>query len=416
MQKKSILIVEDSPMVMKIIKHVVSRSELVEPVYATCLAEVKALVDQTEKVFFAAMVDLSLPDAPNGEVVDYVLEQKIPAIVLTGSFDEKKRGLMLEKGIVDYVTKEGRYSYELALQIVHRLVKNERIKVLVVDDSKTQRKLITQRLRLHRYQVLEAGDGVEAIKVVLDHPDVKLLITDYNMPRMDGAELIKNLRAKYEKSDLVIIGLSSADEGTLSAKLIKCGANDFLRKPFNHEEFFCRVTHNIEFIELIEQIRDSANRDELTGAFTRQYFFRQGTQAWENAEQKKTHIAVAVIDLDQFVEINQNYGHEAGDKLMRQFSSRLKKAFDRFVLARSDGQEFMVLMPGLDNDKAVEYVGRVRQITSGEYYSVGDGELGMTFTAGVSNVVGMCFDEQVNSALKALRRAKNAGGDIVLGD
>ena len=74
---------------------------------------------------------------------------------------------------------------------------------------------------------------------MLANPDIKILITDYNMPRMDGFELVKTIRGKYEKTDLVIIGLSSDEDGSLSARFIKNGANDFLRKPFNHEEFFC---------------------------------------------------------------------------------------------------------------------------------------------------------------------------------
>jgi len=227
---KKVLVVEDSVMVMKVLTHVLSRSDQVLPVYAKSFSEAKARVESGEHEFFAALVDLSLPDAPDGEVVDYTLGLDIPTIVLTGSFDEKRRADLLNKGIVDYVTKEGRYSYQYALGVLHRLIKNQRVKVLVVDDSSTARKFVSQMLRLHLYPVFEAEDGVEAIKVLLANPDIKILITDYHMPRMDGFELVKNIRVKYEKSDLIIVGLSSEGDGTLSAKFIKHGANDFLRQ------------------------------------------------------------------------------------------------------------------------------------------------------------------------------------------
>ena len=144
---KSILVVEDSAIVMKVLRHVLARSSLIHPVYASSLYEAKALVESGEYAFFAALVDLTLPDAPNGEVVDYTLALKLPTVVLTGSFDAERREVLLAKGIVDYVTKEGRFSYQYALGVLHRLIKNQTIKVLIVDDSSTQRNFI---VNLHR--------------------------------------------------------------------------------------------------------------------------------------------------------------------------------------------------------------------------------------------------------------------------
>ena len=413
---KNILVVEDSPMVMKIIKHVLSQSSLINVAYAVSFAEARTHVENAKEPFFAALVDLSLPDAPSGEVVDYTLVQSIPTIVLTSTFDEKKREIMLSKGIVDYVTKEGRYSYQLALNTVHRLIKNETVKVLVVDDSSTQRNMLVSLLRLHMYQVLEATDGIEAIKTILANPDIKMLITDFNMPRMDGFELIKNLRIKYEKSDLVIIGLASDSTVSLSAKFIKYGANDFLHKPFNHEEFFCRITHNIEFLELIEQIRDKVSRDELTGVFHRQYFFKAGGSMHAQALEQKSPLAAVAIDLNHFGDINQEHGNDVGDELMRMVAQRLDTVFDRFLLARAEGQEYFVLMPGLDNDKACAYVEKVRQMIGVEDFDVDGNVLRMTFTAGVSNKLCETLDEQMLEAVSCLRRAKDTGGDIVIGD
>ncbi|SMF54339.1 response regulator receiver modulated diguanylate cyclase [Alteromonadaceae bacterium Bs31] len=413
---KSVLVVEDSAIVMKVLRHVLSRSTKIHPVYAESFAAARQLVEGGEHNFFAALIDLSLPDAPNGEVVDYTLSLKIPTIVLTGSFDEKKREALLAKGIVDYVTKEGRFSYEYALGVLHRLVKNQKVKVLVVDDSTTARKIVCDLLELHLYEVVQAGDGVDAIKALLAHPDIKILITDYHMPRMDGFDLVKTIRGKYEKTDIIIIGLSSEGEGQLSARFIKNGANDFLRKPFNHEEFFCRISHNVEMVELIEQIRDSASRDDLTGCYNRKYFFQQGESFRQRAVQNGSPLSVAVVMLDDFNSINERYGHEIGNFIMQRTADSLSSAFDRFLLARAGGHEFFALMPGLNNDRAIAFVDRVRQLLGSEKQWLGDEQVVLSFSAGVTSELGDSIDDMLASAGTCLHRATEAGGDLVFGD
>ena len=416
---KKVLVVEDSAMVMRVIKHVVGQAAVFTPLYAESLAEARALVEANDDIF-AALVDLSLPDAPDGEIVDYTLGQNLPTIVLTGSFDNEKRQALLNKGVVDYVTKEGRFSYMYACNLVQRLIKNEKIDVLVVDDSTTSRKVIVNLLKLHRYRVLEAKDGVEAIKVVLDNPSIKMLITDYNMPRMDGFELVQNLRVKYVKSELVIIGISSEGDGHLTARFIKGGANDFIKKPFNHEEFFCRITHNIEQIEMIEMIRDAGRRDYYTGVYNRYYFFEKGMHDWLQAQEKQTSAALAVIDLDNFKYVNETFGNDAGDAVMQSVAQRLDKTLDRFLVARADGQEFYVLMVGLSNEKACALLKRISELTASEPVTWQDKKIGIRFSAGVANQVTKQgeegFDELINRAYQALHRAKDAGGDMIIGD
>ncbi|MEY4590376.1 MAG: hypothetical protein RL497_2452 [Pseudomonadota bacterium] len=412
---KTILVVEDSPMVMKIIKHVMGQNAHYQAVFAESFQQARQIIDEKGSDLFAAVVDLNLPDAPDGEIVDYCLGCKLPTLVLTGSFDAQRREKLLAKGVVDYVIKEGRYSYVYVSNLLVRLIKNAAVKVLVVDDSTTSRKFITQLLHLQHYQVLEAIDGKEAIKVVIENPDIRLLITDYNMPRMDGFELVQNLRCKYEKTDLIIIGLSSESDGALSAKFIKNGANDFLRKPFNHEEFFCRVNHNIELLEMIETIRDSAYRDFYTGAYNRHYFFEQGQLLLNQAREKQVSIAAVVIDLDNFREINSRYGNDVGDQIMRILAQKLIHSFGRFLFARSGGQEFYALLYGLDNTKAVALVDTIKQRLR-EPIELGKHILSVSFSAGVSNACGFSLDELMTSANNCLLRSKDAGGGLVLGD
>jgi diguanylate cyclase (GGDEF)-like protein len=413
---KRVLVIEDSAMVTKVIRHVISQDAEIEAIYVNSFAQAKFAYEQMKDDLFAALVDLNLPDAPNGEVVDYMLERKVPSIVLTGSFDEEKREALLSKGIVDYVTKEGRYSYNYAVNLINRIHSNQNMKVLVVDDSATSRNFITDLLQRQLFQVLEAENGVEAIKVLLENPDIRLLITDYNMPVMDGFELVKNLRYKYEKSDLIIIGLSGEGQNSLSTKFIKNGANDFLMKPFCHEEFQCRVMHNVESLELIEKIRDAANRDYLTGAYNRRYFFDVGQTMYDSAVENNTPLASVVLDLDNFKRVNDTHGHEAGDLILKRVTQVLNDALGRFLVARAGGEEFFVLLPGLDNEQAISLINKVRQILVSSPVVYEEEEIYFTFSAGITNKLKDTLDEQINWADVLLYRAKEAGRDIIIGD
>lgn len=413
---KKILVVEDSDMVMKVLRHLVAQYPHYHALFAKSMAEAQALVSQHQGDIFAALVDLNLPDAPDGEVVDYVLAKKIPTIVLTGSYDEKKREQLFTKGIVDYLTKEGRYAYNKAVAMIARLEKNQHIKVLVVDDSDMSRKHVSNLFRRHLFQVVEAQDGVDAIKVLLENPDVKLLMTDYNMPRMDGFELVRNVRYKYDKTDLIMIGVSGESSEALSAKFIKHGANDFLRKPFLPEEFYCRVTHNIESLELIEQITYSAQRDHLTGLFHRPYFFNAARELYRNAQEKNLPLACAVINIDKFSLINQQYGSAWGDIALQKIAASLQSMLGRFLLARADSDDFYVLMPGLANDKAVALLDKVKQLVAAENVLINGDYQHFYFSAGVTNHLHGSIDAQVAQAIKYMRRAKDAGGQMIVDD
>ncbi|MFL0796358.1 MAG: diguanylate cyclase [Cellvibrionaceae bacterium] len=416
--KNKILVVEDSAIVTKVLRHVTKQElEGLETIFASTYAQAKEVFEKEQNNIYAALADLSLPDAPNGEVVDFLLQSKVPTVVLTGSYDDKKRESLINKGVVDYVIKETRFSYSFAVSLVNRLFRNQHIKVLVAEDSSSQRKFIVQRLHEHQFQTLEAENGVKALEVLQENPDIKLLITDYQMPEMDGFELVKTIRQRFEKSNLVIIGLSGQGEGPLSAKFIKNGANDFLQKPFCHEEFNCRIMHNIESLELIEKITHQANHDFLTDLPNRRYFFEQGDQLLAQARKNNTPLAAVVIDLDSFKAINDNYGHEAGDEILRMVGQQFKSRLSRFLSARTGGEEFCVLLPGLDNEKAVALINGFREELMGQIVEVSDDEvLRVTFSAGVTNLQGDTLDALLNQADEHLYRAKEAGRNMVIGD
>jgi diguanylate cyclase (GGDEF)-like protein len=415
--KNKVLIVEDSSVILKVLKHLAKQSLQLEPIFATSMAQAKEIYEEHKHELFAGIIDLALPDAPNGEMVDFLLTEDFPVIVLTGSYDEIRREALVKQGVVDYVVKESRYSYRYAINMINRLYKNQAIQVLVVEDSKPYRKHITRLLVAHKYQVLEAENGLEAMAQLKTHPDIKMVITDYNMPEMDGFELVQAIRRQYEKADMIIIGLSGEDGGLLSIKFIKNGADDFLNKPFQQEEFYCRITNNIESLEQLHRIQELANRDYLTSLYNRRYFCEEGDKLLKQAVKNNTEISLVAIDIDYFKSVNDEYGHEAGDKVLKFFSRELENILGRFLVARIGGEEFCIIVPGLSNIKVVNLINGFKQHLASQIIDVNDDEfVRLAFSAGVTNIKLDTINALLNQADEYLYRAKEAGRNMVIGD
>ncbi|THB68062.1 MAG: hybrid sensor histidine kinase/response regulator, partial [Spirochaetaceae bacterium] len=109
-------------------------------------------------------------------------------------------------------------------------------------------------LRAYRFQTVDAGDGQTALELLKEHQDIQLVISDYNMPGMDGFTLLEKIRQTHSRAQLPFIGVSGANAPYLSARFIKLGANDFLAKPFSKEELYCRVLNSIEMLEYIAEL------------------------------------------------------------------------------------------------------------------------------------------------------------------
>jgi diguanylate cyclase (GGDEF)-like protein len=231
---------------------------------------------------------------------------------------------------------------------------------------------------------------------------------------MDGFDLVHQLRHKHNKHDLVAIGLSSAEDKYLSAKFIKNGANDFLYKPFSHEEFFCRVMQAVESMERLEAMRNIAYTDSLTEIGNRRYFVEKSRDEISKCSEQGLPLSLALLDIDHFKHINDDYGHDVGDEVLTHVAGMMKEAFGRFIFARTGGEEFCVLLPGLTSDRALQLVDLFRtQIESG-YADTAAGSVSFTVSAGVSQAPSLSLESLMKLADDALYRAKDAGRNIVM--
>ncbi|NOZ10131.1 MAG: diguanylate cyclase [Gammaproteobacteria bacterium] len=409
-----VLIVEDSESVAYALAHNVERVLHLEPIVADTFATARTALTKVWSETLVAILDLSLPDAPNGEVVDFVLETNIPVVVLTGTLNESMRDQLLAKNIVDYVIKQSPSEVNYVIQLIHRMQLNPKIKILVVDDSKTIRASVRTMLETHRYQVFEAGDGEEALTVLEENSGIVLVLTDYNMPNMDGIQLISKIREKYTRSELSIIGLSSANSHSISINFLKMGANDFLNRPYPREEFYLRITQNIEYIEYVRKVEDQANKDSLTELYNRKYLFEMGGKLFSNARRGSLKLTTIMVDIDFFKHVNDTYGHLAGDIAIKHIATILKRSFrSGDVVARYGGEEFCMICVNLDEQDAVILCERIREEVDASSFNYGGNPISVTVSIGLSTKRFNKFSDMLASADQALYRAKRSGRNQV---
>ncbi|MBF0297032.1 MAG: fused response regulator/phosphatase [Magnetococcales bacterium] len=261
-QEPRILIVEDAPTLAVALRRFIRALLGLPSDIAGTLHEALEKIDNNPQRYTLAILDPDLPDARQNEALRALSGRGIASILFADAYDESLRAALLNQHVIDFVVKNNPASLMAMLQLIRRILKNQSIEVLLVDDSKIARHLAAQMLHTYQFIVMEAECGERAIDILEHHPDIRLVITDYYMPGMNGDELTARIRTFRRREEIAIIGLSSEEEPSLPARFLKSGANDFMRKPFLPEEFFCRITQNLENLEQLEEIRK--HRDLLS--------------------------------------------------------------------------------------------------------------------------------------------------------
>ncbi|RRD54400.1 GGDEF domain-containing response regulator [Campylobacter rectus] len=414
MEKNKILIVEDNKALAKLIAKKMEDKVEMDIDIAHSLAEAQAFLTDP-KEYFIALLDLNLPDAPNGEVVDYVISKGLPSIVLTGSMDEATRESFIHKDIVDYVYKGNMDDINYIFRIINRLSKNRQYKVMVVEDSAPFRSALKKILTSLQFQVFTAAHGEEAMNYFTDNPDIKLALCDYRMPVKDGLEVLKEIRAIGDKNQIGVLIMTSPSENVNGAIFLKNGANDFIAKPFVKEELICRVNNTIEAMENINQIADFANKDFLTGVYNRRYFYENMNEYVAYAEEHMEPYVVAMLDIDHFKKINDTHGHNSGDKVLKTLAKKLideTKGDD--LIARFGGEEFCIILKDISNEDAVKFFVNLRANIANCKVQLKKEQISFTVSIGVAfSRSDYRLDELLELADEALYRAKENGRNRV---
>lgn len=412
--ERGILVIEDSRTFAIALRQFLEAETGLLVTTCASLKDLSELIVAAPGAYAIAVVDLNLPDAPRGEALDWTVAHGIPTVVFTATFDLATRGRIMEREVIDYVLKDNEFALPNLVGTVKRALDNRNTRILVVDDTRTTRKVLARMLSIQQYVVVEAGSGAEALALLDAHPDLELVVSDYYMPDMDGFELARKIRRSHP--NVRLIGISSSTDRKTSAGFLKAGAHDFVARPFVLEELQCRIASNVETLTQLKRLQELAARDYLTNLFNRRHFFEQGPALVETARQAGLPASIALLDIDHFKQLNDRHGHDGGDRVLDAVARNLSRLAEggTNLLARVGGEEFAILFRGADLAEALRLSETIREEIAREALLLGGETLALTVSIGVTEIgASERLDASLGRADQALYTAKQAGRNRV---
>lgn len=306
-----------------------------------------------------------------------------------------------------------------------------RARVLIVDDHEDNVELLRARLESWGYSSESAGDGDEALhKVEEDPPD--LILLDVMMPKIDGIEVARRIKANSGLPFIPIIMQTALDTTESKVEGLEAGADDYITKPIDFAELKARVNSMLrikrlqeeleererQLLEANERLRHMSQTDALTGLDNRRNLEERLDEMFEHAKRLNEPFACVMCDLDRFKSVNDTYGHQAGDAVLKQFARILRQEVREIDRAgRYGGEEFMLLLPGTVLDAAVTFAERVRKQVEVHTFTFDGTSICRTASFGVSAWphprVDHC-DALLRAADDALYVAKETGRNRVV--
>lgn len=248
-----ILLVDNSKLIINVLEELFLEKNNFEVYKAKTLDEVEQLILSNN--FFIAISNLVLPDALNGELLDTFKNANIPTIILSSKIDYNFMNDIDNLNIIDYVSKDSVHGLESISNLAELLLYIKDSQVLVVEDSNVVTQQIKATLETLFLKVKTVSNGDEALNELENNKDISMVISDYNMPKMDGLELTRAIRKNKFTSSLPIVIISSDYNPQQRIKLFKNGANDYLSKPILEEELKSKVLDTFSNIKKIEDIQ-----------------------------------------------------------------------------------------------------------------------------------------------------------------
>ena len=230
--------------------------------------------------------------------------------------------------------------------------------ILVVDDDELVRKTLSVLVSTLGYRCQLASDGLEAIRV-LKAAKCDLVLSDVIMPNMDGLELLKYIIRHHTDTDVIIA--TGYNERTSYADVIRAGAIDFIKKPIDQAELEAKLARALRERSMVRKLEELSMCDSLTSLLNRRAFDLRFPREVERADRQSYPLFLAIIDVDNFKDYNDSYGHDAGDKVLIALSDIMREGTRNSVdlCFRLGGDEFAVLLPQTTATQATEIVQRI---------------------------------------------------------
>jgi diguanylate cyclase (GGDEF)-like protein len=298
------------------------------------------------------------------------------------------------------------------------------MKILIAEDDPISRRLLEAKLVRWEYEVIVTCDGDQAWEALQAQDAPRLAILDWMMPGMDGVEICRRIRKQAGEpyTYLILLTALHRDEDLITG--MEAGADDYLTKPFKTHELRVRLRAGRRIIELQneligarEALREQATHDHLTGLLNREEILRILKHELSRAEREGSKVSAIMVDLDHFKRVNDNYGHLAGDAVLRQTARRmlsLLRSYD--YIGRYGGEEFTIVLPGCDGESASAFAERLRLLIGNQPMDIPEGMISVTISLGMSTSnpnTRNDVDSLIQAADQALYRAKGNGRNRV---
>jgi len=272
-------------------------------------------------------------------------------------------------------------------------------RLLVVDDHEDNVEVLRARLEARGYEVRGANDGQAALDIV-DNWIPDLILLDVMMPRVDGLEVVRRIKANDALPFIPVIMQTALDSTERMVAGFEAGADDYVTKPINFAELEARVKSLLrikalqealaererELSEMNDKLLHISLTDGLTGIDNRRSLEQRLHEMFEHSYRLHEPISCVMCDIDHFKKVNDTYGHQVGDNVLKDFAGILKseaREIDR--VGRYGGEEFLLLLPGTVLDSAVTFADRLRQRVEEHTFSYDGGTLKRTMSCGVAS-------------------------------
>lgn len=299
-------------------------------------------------------------------------------------------------------------------------------RVLIVDDNATIRNEIKAVLLRDGgfTHFLEAADGLTAFKVIMETPP-DLVLCDLVMPGFDGLKFLGLKASRRELEQIPVIMLTAVDDLDRKAEILARGASDYVTKPFHEKELLARVRIHTKLKRLQDELREMNARlealsvtDALTGLANRRLLISRLDEEVRRARRTRAPLAVIMIDIDHFKEVNDTHGHAMGDVVLRNIGTMLNANLRTTDLAaRYGGEELTLVLPYTDGPAAIQVAEQLRQKFAALDHLLGAATIRKTVSMGVSARGGQAAmpdaEGLLNKADEALYRAKQGGRNRV---